>query len=191
MRRRACYGPLGACGSVTGLSTEQVDIAGKRLDRLAILANAGNPGNVREVREAEAAARTLGLEVAAIEIRWTNDIEPALGTLHREAQALFVASDALLNNNRVLINTLALRHRTPDDLRFSRTCRGGGLMSYGPHYVDLFRRAADYVDKILRGTKPADLPNEQPTKFELVINLKTAKALDLEILAAHPRRPGD
>jgi putative ABC transport system substrate-binding protein len=178
-------------GNVTGLSLQAPELAGKRLallrealpgiSRLAILANAGYPSAVLEMGEVEAAARSLGIEVAKLEIRRTEDIAPAFVALTRGVDALYVGSDALTLTNQVLIRTLALTGRLPTILGSPENVTAGGLMSYGPNITDLFRRAGDYVDKILRGAKPADLPVEQPTKFELVINLGTAKALGLKI----------
>ena len=178
-------------GNVTGLSMQATDLAGKRLEllrevlpglrRLAIMANVGYPASVVEIGEVQAAARKLGLEVDVLEIRRAEDIAPAFGTLKSEAQALYVCGDALVTANHARINTLALGARLPTIYPDRAFLEAGGLMSYGANNADLFRRAADYVDKILRGAKPADLPVEQPTKFELVINLKTAKALGLDV----------
>ncbi len=181
-------------GNVTGLSIQQPDLAGKRLEllretipglrRLAIMANISSPNSVQDMREARATARTLGLEVSTLEIRRAEDIAPAFEALKGRADALYVCGDPLVNTNRIRINTLALAARVPTMYGFRELVEAGGLMSYGPNFPDLFRRAADFVDKILRGAKPADLPVEQPTKFELVINLKTAKALGLTVPAA-------
>jgi putative tryptophan/tyrosine transport system substrate-binding protein len=178
-------------GNLTGLSNQATDLTSKRIEllrevvpglrQLAILANVDNPGSVLEMGEVQAAARTLGLEVDTFEIRRAEDITPAFEALGRRADALYVPSDPLLNNNRIRINTLALGARLPTMYGVRDAAEAGGLMSYGPNFPDLFRRAAEYVDKILHGTKPADLPVEQPTKYELVINLKTAKALGLTI----------
>jgi putative ABC transport system substrate-binding protein len=178
-------------GNVTGLSIQQTDLAGKRLEilrellpnlhTLAILANAGSPNAVLEMGEADAAARRLGLAVVRSEVRKTEDFAPAFDALKGRADALYVCSDLLLTTNRRDINTLALGVRLPTMHGFREFVEAGGLMSYGPNIPDLFRRAAEYVDKILRGTRPADLPVEQPTKFDLVINLTTAKALGLAI----------
>jgi putative ABC transport system substrate-binding protein len=178
-------------GNITGLSIQQTDLASKRLEllrevipglrRLAILANIGSPNSVKDMREVKATARTLGLAVSTLEIRRAEDIAPAFETVRGRADALYVCGDPLVNTNRIHINTLALAARVPTVYGFRELVEAGGLMSYGPNFPDLFRRAADYVDKILRGTKPADLPVQQPTKFELVINLKTAKALGLTI----------
>ncbi len=178
-------------GNITGLAIQRADTLGKRLEllrevlpglrRLAILANVGDPNTVREMREVEAAARTLGIEVAKLEIRRAEDIAPAFEGLKGGADALYVCGDPLVNTNRVRINTLALAARLPTMHFVKVYVEAGGLMSYGPKFADLFRRSADYVDKILRGAKPGDIPVEQPTNFELVINLKTAKAIGLTI----------
>jgi putative ABC transport system substrate-binding protein len=178
-------------GNVTGLSSQQADAAGKRpqlllevvpnLRRLAIMVNLDNRGAVLEEMEVEAAARTLGLEVIPLEIRRPADIAPAFDSLQGRAQALYVVNEALTNNNRVRIHTLSLAARLPTLHGVRDNVEAGGLMSYGPNNNDLFRHAADYVDKILRGAKPADLPVEQPTRFELVVNLTTAKALGLTL----------
>ena len=145
------------------------------------MANVGNPAAVLEMREVQAAARTLGLEVVTFEIRRAEDIAPAFEALKGRADALYVCLDPLVNTNRIRINTLALGARLPTMHGFREYVEAGGLMSYGPNFPDLFRRAADFVDKILRGAKPADIPVEQPTKFDLVINLTTAKALGLDM----------
>ena len=145
------------------------------------MANISNPSNVLEMSEGQAAARTLGLDVAKLEIRRAEDIVPALDSLGGHADALYVVTDALVNTNRVRINTLALGARLPTMFGEKGYVESGGLMSYGPNFPDLYRRAAEYVHKILRGANAGDLPVEQPTKFELVINLATAKALGLTI----------
>jgi putative ABC transport system substrate-binding protein len=178
-------------GNVTGLSLQAPDLAGKRvgllrevvpsLRRLAIIANIGNPGAVLEMGEVRAAARTLGLDATAVEIQRVEDIAPAFDALQGHADALYICSDALMAGNFGRINTLALGLRLPTTQGSREYLEAGGLISYGPNIVDLFRRAGDYVDKILRGAKPADLPVEQPTKFDLIINLTTAKALGLKI----------
>jgi ABC-type uncharacterized transport system substrate-binding protein len=178
-------------GNLTGLSNQTRELAGKRLEvlrevvpglhRLAILINVGNPAAVLERDEAQAAARTLGLDVATLEIQRSEDIAPAFEALKGRANALFVVGDLLTNANRIAINTWALGARLPTMHAFRENVQAGGLMSYGASTPDLFRRAADYVDKILRGAKPADIPVEQPTKFDLVINLTTAKVLGLTV----------
>ncbi len=133
------------------------------------------------MREAQAAARTLGFEVATVEIRRAQDIAPAFDALKGPAAALYVVADPLVTTNRIRINILALGARLPTMHGQGDNVEAGGLISYGANFPDLYRRAADYVDKILHGAKPADLPVEQPTKFDLVINLITAKALGLEV----------
>jgi putative tryptophan/tyrosine transport system substrate-binding protein len=178
-------------GNVTGLSTLGADLAVKRLEilrdifpglgRLAVMANIGAPGAVLQMHQFHAAARSLGLEVVPLEIRRTEDIAPALESLKGRADALYVAGDALANLNRIRINTFALVARLPTIYVQREYVEAGGLMSYGPNFLDLHRRAADYVDKILRGAKPADLPVEQSTRFDLVINLVTARALGLTV----------
>ena len=178
-------------GSVTGLSNQGVDLAGKRLEllrevrpdlrRLAILTNVGFSESVLEMREAEAGAYNLGIEVSKLEIRRAADIAPAFEALKRQADALYVVVDALVAANRTRIITFALAAHLPTIFNTGTYVEAGALMSYGPNFPDLYRRTADYVDRILRGAKPGDLPVEQPTKFDLVVNLTTAKALGLEI----------
>jgi len=178
-------------GNVTGVTNQATDLAGKRLEllrevlpglrRLAIMANPDYSYGVLEVAEAQAAVSRLGIEVANFTIRRAEDIAPAFEALTGRADALYVIGDALVASNRLRINTLALGARLPTMHSFREFVEAGGLMSYGPNFPDLFRRAAEFVDKILRGTKPGDIPVEQPTKFDLVINLITAKALGLEV----------
>jgi putative tryptophan/tyrosine transport system substrate-binding protein len=178
-------------GNATGLSTQSTDLAGKRLEilreavpglrRLAILANMGNPAATLEMNEVRAAARTLGLEVITLEIRRGEDIAPAFEALRGRAEALYVAIDALANASRIRINTSALGARLPTMHGSRDYVEAGGLMSYGPNVPDLWRRAAEYVDKILHGAKPGDIPVEQRTKFDFVVNLTTAKALGLDV----------
>jgi putative ABC transport system substrate-binding protein len=176
---------------VTGLSMQAPDLAGKRIEMLreilpglrtvAILANIGNPNSMLEMGEAHAAARTIGLDVVTSEIRRAEDIAPVFEALKGHADVLYVCADPLLTTNRIRINTLALGLRLPTMHGFREFAEAGGLMSYGPNFPDLHRRAADLVDKILRGAKPADIPVEQPIKFDFVINLTTAKALGLDV----------
>jgi len=178
-------------GNVTGLSLQAAHLAGKRLEllrevvpqlrRLAIIFNVGNAQPVLEMRETEAAARTLGIEVVPLEIGRVADFSPAFQALKANADALYVAIDQLMVANLMRILTLALGARLPTIFSTRDFVRGGGFMSYGPSYTERFGRAADYVDKILRGAKPGDIPVEQPTKFELVVNLITAQALGLEV----------
>jgi len=178
-------------GNVTGLSLQQKDVAGKRvgllhemlpnLHRVAILADAGYPADALEMGEVEATARPLGIEITRLAIRRADDIAPAFEALKSGADALYVCTDALTATNRLLISTLAGAARLPTISGAREDVEVGSLMSYGPSLSDMFRRTAEYVDQILRGAKPADLPIEQPTKFELAINLKTAKALGLTV----------
>jgi len=178
-------------GNVTGLSLQQTDAGGKRLEllhevvpelrRLAIMGNVGYRGSVLEMSEVEETAHTLGLAVIKSEIRRAEDITAAIEALKGHADALYVVGDPLTDANRIGINTLSLGARLPAMYIAKEYVEAGGLISYGPNYPDLFRRAADLVNKILRGAKPADLPVEQPTKFDLAINLTTAKALGLTI----------
>ena len=178
-------------GNVTGMSIQQTEVAAKRLEllrevvpgmrRLAILANVGGPAVMLDVREVQSAARARGLEVIPWEIRRGEDIAPAFESLGGRAAALYVVNDPLVDTHRARINMLALAARLPTMYGSREHVEVGGLMSYGASFTDLFRRAADVVDKILRGARPADIPVEQPTKFELVINLRTAKDLGLTI----------
>jgi len=177
-------------GNVTGLSLENPDLASKRVElfrevvpqlrRLAIMATV-EAVPALEANEAETAARRLGLDVIALDIRRAEDIATALGSLKDRADGLYVAGAPLLISYRVRINTLALTMRLPTIYNAREYVELGGLISYGPNFPEMYRRAADYVDKILRGAKPADLPVEQPTKFDMVVNLTTAKALGLTI----------
>ena len=178
-------------GNVTGMSLQQTDSADKRLEllrevipglrHLAIMANGGNPAAVLDMREAEAIAHTVGLEAVTSKIRRPEDIVPAFDVFKDRVEALYVCNDPLAATNRVLISTSAFDARLPTIFGGREYIEVGGLMSYSASFPDLFRRAADFVDKILRGAKPADLPVQQPTQFELVINLKTAKALGLTV----------
>ena len=177
-------------GNVTGFSVQAPDLVSKRIEllrevvpnlrQLAIMANAGYPSALEEMSEAEAIARMLGLEVIRLEMRRAQDIPPAVESVRARAQALYVCTDSFISANRNRINAFALGARLAT-MQDTRDAEALELMSYGPNYVDLFRRAANMVDKILRGAKPANLPVEQPTKFDLVINLSTAKALGLTI----------
>ena len=178
-------------GNVTGVSIQQPDLVGKRLEllrqaipelhRLAIMADAGYAEPMLEADRVKSMAQALGLEAARLGVWRAEDIAPAFATLKNKAEALYVVSDALIAANRARIITLALGDRLPTIMSYDDYVEAGGLMSYGPDYADLFRRAANMVDKILRGTKPGDIPIEQPTKFDLAINLRTAKALGLQI----------
>jgi putative ABC transport system substrate-binding protein len=178
-------------GNVTGMSIQQLDLVGKRLEllreaipqlhRLAILADAGYAEPMLEADRVKSTAQALGLEAARLGIWGSQDITPALEALKGKADALYVVSDALIAANRTRIIRLALSEHLPTILSYDDYVEAGGLMSYGPNYADLFRRAADMVDKILHGTKPGDISVEQPTKFDLAINVKTATALGLVI----------
>jgi putative ABC transport system substrate-binding protein len=178
-------------GNVTGLSVQATELAGKRLEfarelvpqlhRLAIMFNVGNAQTVLEMGETQAAARMLGLEVAPFVIQRAEDIAPAFQGLKTRTDALYVAEDQLIIANLTSILASALGARLPTIFSTRLPVKAGALMSYGPSPTERFRRAADYVDKILRGAKPGDLPVEQPTKFELLINLTTAKALGLDV----------
>jgi len=178
-------------GNVTGLSNQAPDVAGKRLEilrevvpgmrRLAILNNAFSDLTAPEVIEVQTAARTLGLEVAVFEVRQTEELVPAFETLKARAEALYIVADPLMTTNRAHIHALALGAGLPTVSTLREYVEAGALMSYGPNLPDQFRRAAAFVDKILRGAKPADIPVEQPTAFDLLVNLKTAKALGLSV----------
>jgi ABC-type uncharacterized transport system substrate-binding protein len=178
-------------GNVTGVSGQTAELAGKRIEllrqalpdlrRLAVICNVSYSGGVLEIAEVRAAASKFGIDVEVLEIRRAEDITPAFGTLKNGAQALYVCANSLINANLARISTLALGARLPTLHPFREYLRAGGLMSYGAKNTDRFRQAGDIVDKILKGAKPADLPVEQPTRFEFVVNLTTAKALGLTI----------
>jgi putative ABC transport system substrate-binding protein len=178
-------------GNVTGLSALSSEIASKRLQilsevipglrRLAVLGNVGHAGVADEMREVQTAAKALGVEIDKLEIRRAEDIATAFERLTSGAQALYVCPDPLVNSNRVRIGILALGLRLPTMFGWREYIDPAGLMSYGPNIPDLFRRAGEYVDKILRGAKAGELPVEQPTKFELGVNLTVAKALGLKL----------
>jgi len=178
-------------GNVTGMSIQQTDTAGKRIEllreitpklaRLAVMANADAPGAMLEMQEVVRTARNLGLEAIPIEVRQADEIFSSIGSLKDRADALYVATDPLVFNNRVRINAMARAQLLPTIYGSREYVDAGALMSYGPNWADLFRHAAEQVDKVLRGTKPADIPVEQPTKFDLVVNAKTAKALGIEL----------
>jgi ABC-type uncharacterized transport system substrate-binding protein len=177
-------------GNITGLSPMYADLVGKRLEllrevvpglgRVAVMGNAGFRDAVQEMGDVRAIANTFGLEVSISEIRRPEDISPAFEAI-KGADALYVCGDPLILGNRIRINSLALGARLPTMHGVREQVDAGGLMSYGTNFLDLFRRTADLVDKILRGTKPVDIPVEQPTKFDLVVNMKTAKAIGLTI----------
>jgi len=176
-------------GNITGLSLQQSDIVGKKLEllrevvtglrRLAVLGNLGNPATLLEIAEVGQAAGRLGLEIVPLEMRRAEDIAPAIAASTGKAEALYVSTDPLILTNIGRINALAMTARMPTIYNGKEYLASGGLMSYGPNYSDLFRRSAEFVDKILRGAKPGEVPVEQPVKFDLVINLTSAKALNL------------
>ena len=178
-------------GNVTGLSNQSRDIASKRVEmlrqlvpglrRVAILGNTDNAANVLEMREVQAAADTLGLDVVRLEIRRAEEIASALENLTGPALALYVVIDAVTNANALRTNSFALAARVPTMHGTRESVEAGGLLSYGADFLEVYRHSASLVDKILRGTKPGDIPVEQPTRFNLVINLTTAKALGLTI----------
>jgi putative ABC transport system substrate-binding protein len=178
-------------GNITGLSSQTPDAAGKKLElfqqvvpglhRLATLADVDNPYATLDLRQFNEAARTLGIEVLSFEIRRSEELDSVFDALKQRTDALYVLPVPLLFANRARINALALSARLPTLHGVREYVEAGGLMSYGPNWPSMWRRAADLVDKILRGTKPAEIPVEQPTEFDLVINLKTAKALGLTI----------
>jgi putative tryptophan/tyrosine transport system substrate-binding protein len=178
-------------GNVTGLSVQQTELAGKRLEllrelvprlrRLAIMGNADNSATVLEMGDVLTKARNQGLDVVTLEIRRAQDIASAFEALKGRADALYVCNDPLVNTNRIRINTSALGARLPTIYNWRENVEAGGLMSYGANFPDTFRRTAELIDKVLRGVKPADIPVEQPTKFDLTINLTTAKALGIEV----------
>lgn len=181
-------------GNLTGMSIQTTDTAGKRIEmlreivpklaRLAVMANANAAGAMLEMREVVATARNLGLEVIPIEVTQAAEIFSSIEALKDRADALYVAADPLFFSNRIKVNGLAQAERLPTIYGSREYVDAGALISYGPNWTDLFRHAADQVDKVLRGAKPADIPVEQPTKFDLVVNLKTAKALGLQVPAA-------
>jgi putative ABC transport system substrate-binding protein len=179
-------------GNVTGMTAMSPDVAGKqfqlltevvpKLSRVALLTNPDNPSSARSVREAEAAARALGVRLQALEARNSQEIDSAFAAMTRErAGALLILPDVIFLNQRQQMAELARKRRLPAVYGVREYAEAGGLMAYGANYIDLVRRAATFVDKILKGAKPGELAVEQPTKFELVINLRTAKAIGLTI----------
>ncbi len=181
-------------GNLTGLSNQQTDLGGHRLEllreiipdlrRVAVMGNTDSPVVMSEMKAVETAAPTLNLETFRVPIARTEDIDPAIQGLKGRADALYICTDTLVTTHRVRINTMAMSQKLPTMNAFREYVQAGGLMSYGPHFPDLFRRAGDFVDKILRGAKPADIPVEQPVKFDLILNMTTAKALGLKIPAS-------
>ncbi len=179
-------------GNVTGMSIFVPELTGKRLEllkevvpnlaRVATIWNSANPGNLPLVRDTEVAAKALGLALHSVGVRQVADLDTAFASITRErAGALSVLSDGFMVTNRNLVSALAARHRLPAIYPSSGYIDAGGLMSYGPSIAAAYHRAAYFVDRILKGARPADLPVEQPTKFELIVNLKTANALGIKI----------
>jgi putative ABC transport system substrate-binding protein len=178
-------------GNVTGLSNQQTDLAGNRLEllrdiaptirRVAVLGNINALNVLLEMDQVGASAKKLGLEVSRLDIKKADDIAAGIEALKGKVDALYVCTDPLITTHRTDINTMAISQKLPTVFAFREYVTSGGLMSYGPNFPDLFRRAGDFVDKILRGAKPADIPVEQPVKFDLIINMTTAKALGLKI----------
>jgi putative ABC transport system substrate-binding protein len=177
-------------GTVTGITAVAEELNGKRLELLqqllpnfssvAFLVRVGSPATPEHTKEAERAARSLGVRLQVVAARDDHDLDRAVSAA-RGAEALLVVDDAVFTTQRTKIAELALKNRLPTMYGHRAMVQAGGLMTYGPDYGDLYRRAAEYVQKILKGTRPGDLPVEQPTKHELVINLKTARSLGLTI----------
>jgi ABC-type uncharacterized transport system substrate-binding protein len=179
-------------GNITGLTSISSEMEGKRLELLrevvpkvshiAVLWNAASPIQVIEEGEVRAAARVLGIRMLSLGVRTREEIDDALATIIRERpDALLVLADRLFLHHRTRIMDFAAQERLPGVHAYRELVEAGGLMSYGPSYADMHRRAAAYVDKILKGAKPADLPVERPVKFELVVNLKAATELGLDV----------
>src|SRR6266498_1160321 len=179
-------------GNITGLSTLASEISGKRLEllkeivpklsRVAVIGNSTNPGNAQALKETELAAGAFKVQLQYVDVLDPKDIETAFGAASKgHADAVLVLTSAVTNSHRKQIVELAVKNRLPAIYYTAEWVEGGGLMNYGASFTDLYRHAATYVDKILRGAKPADLPVEQPTKFELIINLKAAKQISLTI----------
>jgi putative tryptophan/tyrosine transport system substrate-binding protein len=179
-------------GNITGLSTLGAELSGKRLEllneivprlsRVAVLGTSTNPGNARALRETEPVAGALKVQLQYLDVRDPKDIEAALRAVSKgRADAVLALNSPVLNSHRTQVADLAVKNRLPAIYPWPEIVEAGGLVTYGASYPDLFRRAATYVDKILKGAKPADLPVEQPTKFEFIINLKAAKQIGLTI----------
>jgi len=179
-------------GNVTGLTTHAPELSGKRLEllkevlpritRVAVLWNPSNPGFSEMLKEMQATSKAHALQLQSLEVRSLEDFEGTFESITKgDSHAIIVVSDPFLNTHSRFILDLAVKHRLPAMYGGPEVVNAGGLMSYGPGFSDQYRRAATYVDKILRGTKPAELPVERPMKFELVINLKTAKQIGLTI----------
>src|SRR5262245_4392097 len=180
-------------GNVTGLSVQATDLAGKRVEllrelvpglrRLVIMVNPEYAAAARESNEVQAAARSLGFETRTLEIRTTREIDDGIGKLDPQADILYVCIDPLTDTEKIPIATSALAARIPTMGGFRESVRAGSQIFYGPNTESMFRRAAELVDKILRGTKPGDIPVEQATKFDLLVNVRTARALGLDVPA--------
>ena len=178
-------------GNVTGLTVAPSDLASKRISllreiipkfrRLAAMANVAASGFSKEIEGIRTTASALNIEAKILELRTADDIAPALAKLKGGTDALYVLSEPLVNTNRARIIETAMAEKIPTIFGFREFVEAGGLMSYGPNFSDLFRRAADFTDRILRGAKPADMPVEQPVKFDLIFNMKTAKAIGLTV----------
>lgn len=178
-------------GNATGFSTQTAELASKRIElarevlpglrRLAVIANLDYVGSTLEIAEVQSLGRRLDFDVVVLGIRRAEDVPRVFETLKGDVQALYVCPDALVNANHARINALALAARLPTLHPFRDYITAGGFLSYGANNADLFRRSGDLVDKILRGANPANLPVEQPNKFDLVINLTTARALGVKI----------
>lgn len=178
-------------GNVTGLSSQTAELASKRLEvlreltpalrRIVVMANMDVPSAVLDVADTQASAQKTGIEVLPLDVRRAEDIAPAFEAIKGRADALLVAPEPFALTNRARLNSLAASQRLPTMYGAREYVETGGLASYGPNLASQFRRAADYVDKILRGTKAGDIPIEQPTKFDLVINLNTAKEIGLAV----------
>jgi putative tryptophan/tyrosine transport system substrate-binding protein len=178
-------------GNATGMSVQQAEVASKRLELLreivpglgkfAVLFDATYPASAREAANVQSSARQLGLVVMLLGVQGTDDIATAFGALKSEVGGIYLVENALIDINRSHIIALALDAKVPVASTSSEFAKAGALVSYGPNYADMFRRAAEIVDKILRGTKPGDIPVEQPTKFDLIINVKTANTLGITV----------
>ena len=177
--------------NATGLSAFNFDLVGKRVQllreiipdmgRVAVLGNIGVADPASELSEVIKTAEILGLDTTAVEVKLSPDIVPALDAIKTQPQALFIVGDPLVFTHRMQINSWALRQRVPTMYTIREYVAAGGLMSYGTSFPSLFRRAADFSDKILRGANPADIPVERPTKFDLIINLRTAQSLGVTL----------
>jgi putative tryptophan/tyrosine transport system substrate-binding protein len=178
--------------NITGMSVMAPELSQKRLeflkevvpnlDRVAVLSNPGNPAVILALQETQAAAQALGLTLHSVDVHEPSEIDLALSAIAREPPgALVLLIDTMIHSQRVTIVAFAVKHRLPTISPFREFAEAGGLMAYGPQLPDLLRRAVGLIDKILRGERPANLPVQQPTKFELVINLKTARALGLDV----------